>query len=110
MDSHELDAAWDSALIRYRDIKGSEASFNVALLERLRSRWGLVLRPDSSMITLLFTRPDTTRYEADERVEVLFEADNRVRMALVRHVPRRGEARPAAPVTGDYTRPRTPCP
>ena len=64
------------------------------------------------MFTLLFTRPGTTGYEADERVEVLLEDDDRVRMALVRHVPRRGQTRPAGHVTvaGDFTRPENALP
>jgi hypothetical protein len=108
----DLGAAWDAALARYRDAEAPAASFNVALLKALRARWGLTLRPDTSMFSLLFTRPATTGYHADGRVEVLFEDDSRVRMALVRQVPRRGESRPAGrvTVTGDYTRPENALP
>ena len=60
-----------------------------------------------SMFTLLFTRPEATGYEFDERVEVLMEHSDRVRVALVRMAPRRGESRPAGPVTatGDFVKP-----
>ena len=112
MNSDQLVTAWDGAATRYRDVEGPAAAFNVALLMALQPRWGSVLQPDTSMFRLLFTRPGTTYYDADERVEVLFETDNRVRMALTRRVPRRGESRPAGPVTvtGDYTRPENALP
>lgn len=59
------------------------------------------------MFALFFTRPEATGYNFDERVEVLMEADQRVRIALVRNVPGRGGGRPVGPVTvtGDYTAP-----
>jgi hypothetical protein len=85
----------------------STARFNVGLLNALRPRWVETVRPDTSMFTLQFTRPDTTGYRADERVDVLFETEGKVSMQLVRQVPRRGESRIAGPVTvtGDYTKP-----
>jgi hypothetical protein len=102
----QLGVAWDAAIDHYRDVNAPVATFNIGLLEALRPRWASVVRPDTSMFTLLFTHPGTTGYKADERVEVLLEEEDRVRMALVRHVPRRGETRPAGPVTisGDFTR------
>jgi hypothetical protein len=107
MEPSDSVAAWDAALHRYADMDNSTARFNVTLLDALRPRWETAVRPDTSMFTLLFTRSGSTGYEADERVEVLAEADDRVRMALVRQVPRLGEARVAGPatVTGDFTRP-----
>ncbi len=106
MDS-DLADVWDATESRYEDIDAPVARFNVGLLQALRPRWGKTIRPDTSMFTLLCTRPDTTGYTADERVEVQMEADDRVRVALVRQVPRRGETRPPGPVTvtGDCTRP-----
>jgi len=59
------------------------------------------------MFMLLFTRPGETGYEFNERVEVLWEAEDRIRLALVRDVPRRGLERPGGRVTvaGDFTTP-----
>jgi hypothetical protein len=98
--------AWDAAEMRYAAVDAPAARFNVSLLRTLRPRWEQAVCPDTSMFTLPFTRPDATGYKADERVEILVEADDRVRMALVRQAPRRGAARQAGPVrvTGDYTR------
>ena len=44
------------------------------------------------MFTLHFTLPGTTWLGAQEFVDVDYEADDRVRVALVRRVPRRGES------------------
>jgi hypothetical protein len=74
----ELDAAWDAALDRYRGIEGDVSRFNVGLLQALRPRWGDAVRPDTSMFRILFTRPNTTGYEADERVEVEVEPGDRI--------------------------------
>jgi hypothetical protein len=112
MDPHDLPGAWDAAMRRYADMDNGTARFNVNLLDTLRSRWAQVVRPDTSMFTLQFTRPGTKGYDADERVEVLVEAADRVMMRLVRQVPRRGESRPVGPVTvtGDYTKPENALP
>ncbi|WP_028047273.1 hypothetical protein [Cellulomonas sp. URHE0023] len=107
MPNEELRDAWDKALDRYADLDAAAARFNVTLLEMLRPRWESSVRPDTSMFMLLFTRPEVTGYHFDERVEVIVEAADRVRLAFVRNAPRRGEVLPAGPVTvtGDYTRP-----
>lgn len=107
-----LREAWDAALDRYRELDNWAAQFDVTLLEQLRGRWEHTVRPDTSMFRLLFTRPGSTGYHFDECVEVEPEASNRVRMALVRQVPRRGEKTPAGPVTvtADYTRPENALP
>ncbi len=99
--------AWDSAIDRYRDMPAPAAQLNVELLEALRPRWEGRVRPDTSMFDLLFTRPGSTGYSYDERVEVTRESDDRVRVVLTRMVPRLGETRPAGPVvvTGDFARP-----
>jgi len=112
MQPFDLPSAWTAATQRYADTDNPTARFNVHLLEALRPRWEEAVRPDTSMFTLLFSRPNTTGYKADERVEVLLEAEGRVRMALVRQVPRRNESRPAGPVTvtGDYTEPQNALP
>ncbi len=98
--------AWDRAIGRYRDMPVPAARFNVELLEALRPRWEGRVRPDTSMFDVLFTRPDATGYSYDERVEMLWESENRVRSALRRMVPRPGETRQAGPavVTGDFVR------
>lgn len=59
------------------------------------------------MLTLLFTRPDETGYRFTERVEVVMEEPDRIRMSLVREVPRRGLDQPGGRTTvaGDFTRP-----
>lgn len=113
MGPDELSAAWDGALDRQQDFDApSAAEFNIALLKALRPRWGPVVRPDYFMFRLLFTRPGSTGYSFDERVEVEAELDGRISMSLVRCVPRRGESRPAGLVTvaGDYTRPENALP
>lgn len=99
--------AWDVAIDRYRDLTSPPAAFNVGLLDWLRPHWKARVRPSTSMFTLEFTRYGSTGYSYDERVDVLFEAADRVRVSLVRRVPRRGESRPAGPVvvTGDFVRP-----
>lgn len=100
-------AAWLRAHARYADMDNPTARFNTQLLEALRPRWQSVVRPDTSMFTLLFTRPDRTGYDYDERVSVLFESADRVRIEFERTVARRGEDRLAGPITvaGDFTRP-----
>lgn len=107
MPSADLEDAWTRALTRYAELDVGPARFNVTLLEALRDRWASTVRPDTSMFILLFTRPGSTGYKFDERVEVILESEDRVRMALVRNTPRRGEDRPVGPmtVTGDYTHP-----
>ena len=109
MEVDDLDVAWDRALEHYRDIDAPAARFNVELLLALRPRWGGAVRPDTSMFDVLFTPPGTTGYNFDERVEVAMESADRVRLAFVRQVPRRGERNPAGPVTiaGDFVRPET---
>ena len=79
----------------------------MSLLEALRPQWEARVRPDTSMFTLLFTRPGSTGYSYDESVQVLVEAEERVAVTLVRMAPRRGEVRPSGPVvvTGDHARP-----
>lgn len=105
--ANDLVDAWDKASRRYREIDNEPARLNVRILEQLRLQWQDHVRPDTSMFTLLFTRPDETGYDYTERVEVKWEAPDRVRLALVREMPRRGETRPAGPkvVTGDFTKP-----
>jgi hypothetical protein len=107
METDDLAAAWDAAAERYSEIDTWWARFNINLLDRLQPRWGQAVRPDTSMSTLHFTRPGTTGYKADERVEVEAESEDRVRMQLVRKLPRRSESRPGGQVTitGDYTKP-----
>jgi len=84
--------AWGKASRRDRDIDNEAAQLNVTILERLRHQWQDHVRPDTSMFTLQFTRPDETGYEHTERVDVEWEAPGRVRLALVRVVPRRVRA------------------
>lgn len=112
MGEDELREAWDAALDRYRELDNWAAQLNVTLLEQLQGRWGHAVRPDTSMFRLLFTRPGSTGYHFDERVEVEPEPGGRVRMAFVRQVPRRGETTPVGPVTvtADYTRPENALP
>lgn len=59
------------------------------------------------MIAVLFTRPGETGYRFTERVQVDYQAPDRVEMALVRDVPRTSLAKPGGlvVVTGDFTRP-----
>jgi hypothetical protein len=107
VERDDLRGAWDSAINRYREIPQPVAQFNLSLLESLRPQWANQIRPDTSMFKLLFTRPGSTGYGYDERVEVLVEAEDRLAVSLVRMVPRRGKVRAAGPVvvTGDYARP-----
>jgi len=107
VDDDGLQRAWDVAIGRYRSSDVPAARQNVGLLDALHARWGRVVRPDTSMFMLLFTRPGETGYEFNERVEVLWEAEDRIRLALVRDVPRRGLERPGGRVTvaGDFTTP-----
>jgi hypothetical protein len=78
----------------------------MSLLESLRPQWEDRVRPDMSMFKLLFTRPGSTGYSFDERVEVLVEAEDRVGVRLARMMPRRGKDQAAGPVViaGDYAR------
>lgn len=101
-----------TALERYRDLQWPAAQFNVSLLEQLRPRWEQAVRPDTSMWMLLFTRPGVTGYRFGERVEVLLESAELVRMAFVRQVPRRSESEPGGliTVTGDFTKPENALP
>ena len=59
-----------------------------------------------------FTIPGTTGHAALERVEVLMDGADRVRMSLVLQVPRHGETSAVGPrtVTGDFTRPENALP
>lgn len=102
-----LDAAWDAAEAQYQQIPGACARFNVELLRELRRRWSNAIRPDTSMLQLLFTRPDETGYHFTERVEVTMKSDEVIEMALVRDVPRGGlaQAGGVVVVTGDFTAP-----
>ena len=86
--------------------------FNVSLLRALQPRWSQVVRPDASMMTVLFTLPDETGYEFTERVQVRYRSADRVEMSLVRDVPRTSLAKPGgrAVVTGDFTRPENALP
>jgi hypothetical protein len=102
-----LGEAWDVVQRRYAEIDADVAAFNTALLAALRDRWGQSVRPDTSMFTLLFTRPGETGFRFTERVEVEWQGQNRVRMVLVRDVPRISPAARGGwqTVTGDITRP-----
>jgi hypothetical protein len=102
-----LPQAWDDAQARYLDWDAPAARFNHRLLTALRERWEDRIRPMTSMSTLRFTRPDESPYPYPaERVDVVMEGTDVVRMELLRMVPQRGQAQPAGPVTvtGDYTR------
>lgn len=104
---------WTLAQERYANLASLHAgAFNGALLTALAPRWRTAVRPDASMFMLLFTRPDETGYEFTERVEVLWEGEDRVRMALVREVPRRSLEQPGGRVivAGDFTRPENALP
>lgn len=59
------------------------------------------------MFRVIVTRYGETGYEYSVRVEVDYEAQDRIRVALARQVPRRGEQRAAGPViiSGDFARP-----
>jgi len=107
-----VEDAWDVAIARSRTLDVPAARLNLALLDALRPRWAGAVRPDTSMLTLLFTRPGETGYAFSERVEVQWETEGRVRLALVRDVPRRGLERPGGRVTvaGDFTRPENALP
>lgn len=102
-----IDAAWQAAHQRYEDLAAPAALFNLSLLTALRGRWGASVRPDTSMFTLLFTRPDETGYSFTERVQVTYQGSERVEMALVRDRSRRSPSQRGgrAVVTGDITRP-----
>ncbi|TQL04600.1 hypothetical protein [Cellulomonas sp. SLBN-39] len=103
---------WNDALSRYREIAVDAARYNVALLETLRSAWQPLVRPDTSMFRVLFTRYGQTGYEYHERIEVEYESTDRVRIALARQVPRRGDDRRVGPVivAGDFARPENSVP
>ncbi|MCC2315601.1 hypothetical protein [Cellulomonas xiejunii] len=112
MAADDVEDAWDVAAARFRALDVPAAHLNLALLDALHPRWAGAVRPDTSMFTLLFTRPGETGYAFSERVEVRWEAEDRVRMALVRDVPRRGLERPGGRVVvaGDFTRPENALP
>lgn len=103
----DLDAAWDAAEARYREIPAAPARFNAELLRQLRRCWSEAIRPDTSMFQLLFTRPDETGYHFTERVQVTWKSEQVIEMALVRDVPRVGLASAGGLVlvTGDFTAP-----
>ncbi len=105
-------AAWDAAAERYSDMQAAVGEFNVNLLRALQPRWSQVVRPDTSMMTVLFTRPDETGYDFTERVQVTYQGADRVEMALVRDVPRTSLTKPGGRVvvTGDFTRPENALP
>jgi hypothetical protein len=107
-----LGEAWDTAHQRYADIDADVAAFNTALLAALRDRWGQSVRPDTSMFILLFTRPGETGFRFTERVEVEWQGQSRVRMVLVRDVPRISPAANGGQwtVTGDIARPENALP
>lgn len=107
-----LALAWDAALARNRETSHAQAIFNVDLLEQLRPRWEASVRPDTSMWTLLFTLPDETGYRFTNRIEVAWQAPDRVSMSLVTDRPRRSLTEPGgrAVVTGDFTRPENALP
>jgi hypothetical protein len=107
-----LGEAWDHAHQRYADIDADVAAFNTALLAALRDRWEQAVRPDTSMFTLLFTRPGETGDRFTERVEVEWQGPSRVAMVLVRDAPRISPAASGGPwtVTGDMTRPENALP
>jgi hypothetical protein len=107
-----LSEAWDYVHQRYADIDADVAAFNTALLAALRDRWGQSVRPDTSMFTLLFTRPGETGFRFTERVEVQWQGPSRVAMLLVRDVPRISPAANGGPwtVTGDITQPENALP
>jgi len=107
-----LALAWDAALARSRETSHAQAIFNVELLEQLRPRWESSVRPDTSMWTLLFTVPDETGYRFTNRVEVAWQASDRVSMSLVVDRPQRSLTEPGgrAVVTGDFTRPENALP
>lgn len=103
----ELPEAWDAADRRFGSMGYPAATLMRDLLAQLRPRWEASVRPDSSMATLLFTRPGETGYRFSERVEVAVEAEGRVRMALVREIPRAGLDKVGGrqTVAGDFTQP-----
>jgi hypothetical protein len=98
---------WNTAINWYREIDNAPARFNVRLLESLRPEWEARVLPTVSMFRVLFTHDGSDSCMFNERVEVDFEAEDRVRVALSRTVPRRGENHPSGPVvvTGDHVRP-----
>lgn len=105
--SAELLEAWDAADRRFGSIGHPVATLIRDLLAQLRPRWESSVRPDFSMWTLLFTRPGETGYRFSECVEVSVEAEDRVRMTLVRDIPRVGLGKVGGrqTVAGDFTRP-----
>ena len=111
-----LAEAWDAAVARYASMNPCHelSWFNVDLLVALRPRWGTQLRVDTGMFRLLFTRPHEHHYDEStaESVQVEREDDDRVRMALIRRVPRRALDQPGGSlvVTGDFTRPENALP
>jgi len=112
VEQEELSTQWNAVRARYADMDNMTARFNVTLLDALLASWAETVRPDTSMFTVLFTLPGQSGYEFHERVEVLMDAHDRVRMALVRQVPRRGGGRivGSVTVTGDYTQPENALP
>jgi hypothetical protein len=111
MTDSRLPVAWDAARDRYDSMDNDWARFNVALLTALRVRWESRVRPDTSMFTLLFTRPNETGYRFTERVRVEYEPD-RVAMSLERDLPRQSLSQSGGlvVVAGDFTRPENAIP
>jgi hypothetical protein len=111
MTDSALPAAWDAARDRYGAMDNERARFNVELLTALRTRWESKVRPDTSMFTLLFTRPNETGYRFTERVRVEYEP-NRVEMILERDLSRQSlsQAGGRIVVAGDFTKPENALP
>lgn len=105
--STELLEAWDAADRRFGSMGFPAATLIRDFLTQLRPRWEARVRPDTSMATLLFTRPGETGHRFSERVEVAVEAEDRARMAFVRDIPRAGLDKVGGrqTVAGDFTRP-----
>ena len=99
-------------MVRYSTVDGPVGEFNVNLLRALQHRWSHVVRPDTSMTTVLFTRSGETGYDFTERVRVTYQRSDQVEMALERDLPRTSLAKHGGRVvvTGDFTRPENALP
>lgn len=110
-----VEQTWQSALSLCEPYTETDptAALSANLLRQLRGRWGSRLRVTTSHFDLCFTRPAEHPYPmASEEVLVRLLKQDRVEVSLRRSVPRRGESRPAGPVTvaGDFTRPQNALP
>jgi hypothetical protein len=107
----DLRDRWQAALDLYDAIDAPVAKFNSALIRALRPNWEDRVRIVTSVVTLWFTHPETT-YPFEARVQVEYEADDRVSVSLRKLVPRRDLTHTGGVfvVSGDFVRPENAAP